>query len=451
LRLSGLRIPLHVGLAALVLLGSARADATSDATGAAHDDSRRLYLLVGTGAAFVLDEDFAGDVELDTPDGINLSLGGGLGYNLGRHWGIELQVQGTEPDLRSASRGKIDELSNITFVPAARFRWPLGDGRLVPYASAGVGLSVSDVNDALKPYTKADTDSMTVVGSIATGIEYFLTPNVAAGFEMRSLIHPDQDASVRFGGPGVPTTESDGTLNLTSISLLGHLRIFLGQPAGQDGSKRRLFLADHGPFDTGARRVYFSGLFGYKFLFDKDVGDGVKLRDEGGDANLSIGGALGMNFDEHWGAEVQLLVTELNLRKDPFDKFAELSDFVVLPTLRYRWPLLGGRLVPFATVGLGVGIYDVGDRRPVIDVPRGNTIVSEQTPRVDVDSPSVVASVGAGIEYFLNRNFSVGVLFPFHIYPDVDTTITDSGSSPDDGSVNLSGFLAVFQLKAYVP
>jgi opacity protein-like surface antigen len=447
----GLRIAIRFAVAALALLGTARAAETPDAAGGAYDDSRRLYFFVGTGAAFVLDDHFAGDVDLDTADGINVSLGGGVGYNLGRHWGLELQIQGTEPDLRSGTRGKIDELSNITFVPAARLRWPLGDGRWVPYTSAGVGISVTDVNDAAKPYVKASTDSTTVVGSIATGVEYFLTPNVAAGVELRSLIYPDQDASARFAGPGVPVTRSDGTLNLTSISVLAHLRLFLGQSAGPEGRTRHLFLADRGPFDTDARRVYLSGLFGYDFLFDKDLGGGVKLRDEGGDFNLSLGGALGMNVDEHWGAEVQLLVTELNLRKDPFGKFAELSDFAMLPTLRYRWSLCGGRLVPFATAGIGVAFYDVGDRRPVIDVRRGNRIVSESTPRVDVESPSVVASVGAGIEYFLNHHLSVGLLFPFHIYPDVDTRVRETGSPPADGSVNLSGFLAVLQLKVYVP
>jgi hypothetical protein len=43
------------------------------------------------------------------------------------------------------------------------------------------------------------------------------------------------------------------------------------------------------------------------------------------------------------------------------------------------------------------------------------------------------------------------MLFPFHIYPDVDTQVRESGSPPADGSVNLSGFLAILQLKVYVP
>jgi opacity protein-like surface antigen len=438
-------------LTVLVLLGTAQAGERSDGARGAYDDSRRLYLSVETGAAFVFDDHFAGDVDLDTADGINLSLGGEIGYNVGRHWSVELQVQGTEPDLRSATRGKITELSNITFVPAARFRWPLGNGRVVPYASAGVGVSVTQINDAAKPYVKADTDSTTVVGSIATGIDYFLTPNIAAGFELRSLIYPDQDASVQFAAPGTGYTRFEDALNLTSLTALAHLRVFLGQAADPDGRDRRLFLADRGPFDTDERRLYLSGLFGYDVLFDKDAGDGVKLRDGGGDFNLSLGGALGVNFDRHWGAEVQLLVTELNLRKDPFGKFAELSDFAVLPTLRYRWSLCGGRLVPFATAGIGVAFYDVGDRRPVIDVQQGNRFVSEPTPRVDVDSPSVVGSIGAGVEYFLNHHLSVGLLFPFHIYPDVDTHVREAGSAPAAGSVNFSGFLGVLQLKAYVP
>lgn len=450
----GLRLPIYLGLAALVLLGTARADEKSDAAGESYDDSRRLYLSVETGAAFVFDDHFAGDVDLDTADGINVSLGGGLGYNVGRHWGIELQVQGTEPDLRSASHGKITELSNITFVPAARFRWPLGDGRWVPYASAGVGVSVNTLNDTAQAYVKTTTDSSTIVGSIATGVDYFLTPNIAAGFELRSLIYPDQDASVRFTAPGTHYTRFDSTLNLTSITVLAHLRLFPGQAAGPGGRGRRLLLADHGPFDTDERRVYLSGLFGYDFLFDKDAGDGIKLRDKGGDFNLSVGGALGMNFDRHWGAEIQLLVTELNLRKDPFDKFAELSDFAVLPTLRYRWPLCGGRLVPFATAGLGVAFFDVNDRRPVIDVQQGNRFVSEPTPHVGIPGPGavgVVGSIGAGVEYFLNHHLSVGLLFPFHIYPDVETHVREEGHAPADGSVNLSGFLAVLQLKAYLP
>ena len=76
------------------------------------DDTDRLYFQFVTGMNWVLDKSFAGDAKLDGfPD---LILGGGVGYNISRHWGAELQFQGGEPDIRSASRGKIREISIIS-------------------------------------------------------------------------------------------------------------------------------------------------------------------------------------------------------------------------------------------------------------------------------------------------------------------------------------------------
>jgi hypothetical protein len=440
-----------VGVLGLLLLAVARAEETSETAPLRWDDTGRIYFYAQTGFNF-LGTQWPGDVEVDTPDGVNVVIGGGAGYNISRHWGVELQIHGIEPDLRSDTRGKITEVSTLTFVPAARLRWPLEDGRLVPYVSGGVGVSINDVNDAAKPFTKVGTDSSTIVGSLAAGVEYFLSPNIAAGLELRSLIYPDQDAEVAFQDPRTGRVRRfEDSINLTALSLLAHLRVYPGQPAGPDGSGRRFLLADHGPFDTDEMRVYLAGLFGYDFLFDKDFGGGVKLRDKGGDFNLSVGGALGVNLDRHWGGEIQLLVTELNLRTDPFDKFAELSDFVVIPTLRWRYPLLDGRLVPFATAGIGVAFLDVGDRRPVIEIPARRGFVPAKAPRVEVDRHTVVGSVGVGIEYFLNRHLSAGLSMPFHIYPNADTVVRREGQPPRTGNVNLSGFLVLLQLKAYLP
>ncbi|MCI0346191.1 MAG: porin family protein, partial [Chloroflexi bacterium] len=338
----------------------ARAAEPSAAAPTVIDDTGRLYFQFVTGMGFTLDKPFAGDVEIDgEPD---LILGGGLGYNISRHWGVELQMQGGEPDLRSASRGKIREISIITIVPAARYRWHLLDDRLVPYVTGGVGMSFTDVNEDAKPFTRADADDSTIVGSLSAGLDYFLSENVAVGVEGRYLIHPNQDAEVTFqAGRGGRVTRYMDSLNLTGISLLAQFRFFPGQQAGPDGDGRlitrlrRLFLADHGPFDTDERRFYLAGLFGYDFLLDRSAGGGVKLRDKGGDANLSKGGTLGMNFDRHWGIEVQMILTPLNLRTGELGKIAEVNDTAILPTLRYRVPLLGGRLVPFLTAGLGVG------------------------------------------------------------------------------------------------
>jgi len=426
-----------------------RAEAAAAAP-ARFDDDGRLYFSLDTGFHFTLDRQFAGDVEIDPPSGVDWDLGGGVGYNITRNWGVELQVLGIDPDLRSASQGTIRELSVLNIVPAVRYRWPKFDGRWMPYVTGGVGMSSIDVHDEARPFVQAKTDSTTVVGSVSAGFDYFLTQNVAAGLEMRYVIHPGQDATVIYqhvnGGGATRYTD---TLNLTSVSLLAHLKFFPGQQAEADGTERTYFFADHGPFDTDELRTYAVGFFGYDFLFDKDGGAGVKFRDKGGDFDLTKGGGVGVNFDGNWGGEVDLLVTPLNVRRADLPRFEKLNVFEVLPRLRYRWPFLEGRLVPFVTAGLGASFLEGNDQRPQVEIQNGRQVVVY--PRYHVDSPAVVGSVGAGVEYFLNRNLSVGLDVPFRFYPSQDSMLTRTGHPTRTGTANLSGVLALLQLKAYLP
>src|SRR5262245_27426162 len=223
------------------------------------DDDGRLYCSLDTGFHFTLDRQFAGDVEIDPSSSVDWDLGGGVGYNITRNWGVELQVLGIDPDLDSASRGTIRELSVLNIVPAVRYRWPMLDGRWMPYVTGGVGISSIDIHDEAGPFVQAKTDSTTVVGSVSAGFDYFLTQNVAAGLEMRYMIHPGQEASVVYQNANGGVTRYTDTLNLTSVSLLAHLKFFPGQQAAADGTERTLFFADHGPFDTDELRTYVAG------------------------------------------------------------------------------------------------------------------------------------------------------------------------------------------------
>ncbi len=413
------------------------------------DDTGRLYFDFVTGMNFTLDKHFAGDADISgEPDFL---LGGSLGYNITRNWGVELQFQGGEPDIRSASRGKIREISVITVVPAARYRWHLLEDRLVPYLTGGVGMSFNDVNEDAKPFTRANADSSTVVGSLSAGFDYFLSPNVAVGLESRYIIHPNMSAEVSFqDGPGGRVRHFQDDTNLTSISLLAQLRLYPGQQEG-GGFDRTLFLADHGPFDTDELRFYVAGFFGYNFLFDKNAGGGVKLRDKGGDFNLTKGGAVGLNLDANWSFEVQMLETPLNLRTDNIDKIAEVDVTAILPTARFRYPFLGGRLVPFLSAGLGVAYLIVNDPRVVVEVPNGRGGATEvRSPKWDPESPRLVGSVGAGVEYFLNHHLSIGLYLPFHFYRSTDTTVRYPSGKTLTGKADFTGFLPLLQLKAYL-
>ena len=415
-----------------------------------YDDSERLYFWFETGLNFTLQRHFAGDIRVVPQSAVELNLGGGVGYNIDRHWGVELQVNGVDPWLRSESAGAVKRIAVLTFVPAVRYRWLLDDGQLVPYLTGGVGFSSNDVHGNFAPYASASTTQTTVVGSLSAGFDYFLSGNVAAGLELRSLIHPSQDAEATYQNPRTGRiTRYDDSTNLTAISLLAHLRVFPGQPAGPDGSDRHFFLADHGPFDTDEVRAYVSGLFGYDFIWDRNAGAGVRLRDAGGDANLTKGGAVGVNIDRNWGAEVQLLYTMLNLRQTTGPRFAKLDVFEVLPAIRYRYPLLGGRLVPFLIGGIGTSFLDTAEHRPTFESRGGKRVVVY--PQFDPGGPAIVGLLGAGIEYFLNHHLSVGLIVPLHLYSTVATTFRAEGHKTRTGFADLSGLEPLLQLKAYLP
>jgi opacity protein-like surface antigen len=415
-------------------------------------DARRFYVFINAGNAFQAFDDFGDDIELEAPGGFNFELGGGAGYNFDDHWGIEFQADGIEPDLRSETLGKVAELSNITLVPAVRFRIPFLEGRLVTFATAGVGWSMIDLNDTANPQVKLDMDQDSIVGSLGAGVEYFLSEDVAFGIGARYFVHPSQDTTITvLDDVGRVTSEDTSTVNLTNVALLAHLRLFPGQAAGP-GRLRRLFFADHGPFDTGATRFYIYALGGGTILWDGDFGGEVNM-EAPGDFNATLGGGLGLNLSRNWGFEVQLVHTEPNLEAGALGKIAELSNLTVLPSVRYRYPLCGGRLVPFGVAGFGAAFNRIGDVRTATDVfvSPGN-FKTVRAPQLDVQDSSFAGVVGLGVEYFFNHHLSIGMSVPVYFYPDWDTTITPrDGGAPQRGSANYSSVAALLLLKAYLP
>src|SRR5262249_58163528 len=119
------------------------------------DDTGRLYLWFESGMNFTLDRHFAGDARVVPNSDVEFVLGGGAGYNIDPHWGVELQVDATDPWVRSETRGGLERIAVITFVPAVRYRWALGDGRLMPYLTGGVGFSPNDVPGSFQPHPPA--------------------------------------------------------------------------------------------------------------------------------------------------------------------------------------------------------------------------------------------------------------------------------------------------------
>ncbi len=453
LALAGLAMMLH---ARSVRAGRDETDAAPEAEAeqatSPYYDTGRFYFYFESGDGFILDDHLIDDVHFDEPNDFDLVLGGGGGYNISDHWGVELQGHGVESDVRSDSMGKLEEYSNITIVPAARFRWPMYGGRFVPFLTAGVGWSINADNDQHDPRVKITADDSTIVGTIAAGAEYFLSPNVAVGLTLHSFIFPDQDVNiVERDAQNRIVRDQNGTFNQTSLAVLAHVRVFPGAAGTPgDSSMLRWLLADHGPFDTDDRRYYLYLLGGHTAMFDHDFGDGVELADPG-DFNATLGGGAGVNFDRHWGAEVQFFNAAPNLNATPFGKFSEIDNTTFLLLGRFRWPFLGGRLVPYVTAGLGAGTFDLNDSRTVVDVPtEQGTAVTAKSPTLTVQATTVAAEAGIGVEYFLNHHVSIGVALPVYIYPDLPTTIQRGNQPPVGGHANFSGIAPQLQVKAYL-
>jgi hypothetical protein len=416
------------------------------------DDTGRFYLTFQSGLVFLFDDAFAGNVhheshEFPQSNHVSVPITVGLGYNFSRHFGVELQGFGTEPDIRSDKLGKLAEYSNISVFGSIRYRHPVGDGRLVPWVLGGVGWSLNALNDVANTRVKLEGDGSTIAGTLALGFDYFLTEDVAVGASAQSLLYPDIDTVALDKQTG---ERLEGSTNLTSMALLVHLRIFPGRSpsAAGDGVE-----PEH-PFDTDERRFYLFGLGGDHIFFDDKYAGAVTAK-AAGSSNWTQGGGAGVNLDAHWGVEVAMLTdSDLNIENGVQGKIGEMGIFTILPTARYRWQFWRGRLVPYVTAGVGVAINRPNDPRNLVEVFDKGT---RRTPKYDIQGTSVAGSVGVGLEYFLNRHVSVGLGLPLVIYPDWDTSVQQRDRAgalvgqPVKGSWNYTGIFPNVRLTAYIP
>ena len=76
-----------------------------------------------------------------------------------------------------------------------------------------------------------------------------------------------------------------------------------------------------------------------------------------------LGASVGVNVNRYWGFELAAEGFERRLRLDG----KALGEYLLLPLVpqvRVRYPLLGGRLTPYALAGVGVAFTEFNDRKP---------------------------------------------------------------------------------------
>jgi opacity protein-like surface antigen len=157
-------------------------------------DDLRGYLGVRLGISAAYDTDIGGDLSATPNEQV---LGVSVGVNLGRHLGLELAGDGWERNMRF-NRRSIGEFAMYTAMPMLRARYPLLDGRLTPYALAGLGVGYTEFNDRKQPGFDVDVGgtSWGVVGALGVGLEFFVANNIAIGLETKYIIARDQEIRV---------------------------------------------------------------------------------------------------------------------------------------------------------------------------------------------------------------------------------------------------------------
>jgi len=400
----------------------------------------RLRWLVGVGAAFVVlaapvagaraedSDQFRWYFHLKARDtnsltGVHDYFGFGLGANLNRYFGVELSGDRFEifPEYRDGR--DLGEYGVFALMPQFRARYPLFGDRLVPYVLAGGGIAFTDFNDRKEPtfFYSVKDEPLTWVGTLGAGVEYFLDDNISIGVEFKYLFAGDQ--KLRVAGVA---HKFNASTPLTSIGV----RLYYPE-------LRPAPLADAG--ESTPTRLYVGMRAGIAIPTDTDLTSEIEARPVpaalGGVAGKYFGFGLGLDLNRYVGVELIAEGFEVVLARKGLGSAGEYAIYTVVPQLRLRYPIEGGRLVPYGIIGVGLGHAEWNDRK-------------QRTGRngVKAKDDSLAAVVGAGIEYFVTRNIAFGLESKYLYSPGHEITV--KGSRSEDATIQAVA--VTFGLRVYL-
>jgi opacity protein-like surface antigen len=308
-----------------------------------------------------------------------------LGANLGRWWGAELSMDTFERHIDQHGN-KIGEYGVVGLIPQARLRYPLLGDRLVPYVVGGIGVAFTEFNDRkprIPPGDVRGASKTLPVATLGVGIEYYFADNLAVGVEAKHMFAEDQ--TFRING-------ERHSQEVASTFLTLGLRLLVPELAPAAAAP---------PPEPPGARLYVGIRFGGAISIDRHNFSSADIRSEPpayfGTANQFVGGAFGVDFGRYLGVELAADGYEVVLADDR-GGLAEVAVMHVIPQLRVRYPVLDGRLVPYALAGVGAGYVELNDRKqPGLGVD------------IDVSRWGVAGALGAGVEYFVASNIAFGL------------------------------------------
>lgn len=326
--------------------------------------------------------------EFDTIWGVQDMWGLGVGADITRHVGVELAFDSYEKDFDPMGT-KIGEQSMLSLVPQVRLRWPLANDRVVPYVIAGAGIGWYDFNDPTKNGFGVDVDAQGTkfVVTAGIGIDLLINPQVAFNLEGKYIWMDTLDVSI----DGTPAT-----YELSDFVATFGFRAYMDAAPG-------LALADG--MEDPPIRLYFGAAIGFGLITDGNWVPGVQLVQEPaaiGTAGESVELLVGANFGRHISVELPVDYFESVIELDNpggipvTGGVGEYSTYAFIPHARFRWPIKSGKIVPYLMAGFGVTYSEVNDR---FDNGNDTTVNSKGfAPAFDV---------GAGVDYFFNRNVAI--------------------------------------------
>jgi opacity protein-like surface antigen len=384
----------------------------------------RPYFWLRGGGMYYNDTDSVPGVSLDNPSQWPFQFFG-FGANFSRYWSLELAVEYTETGLfaditRPNSKENVGEYSQWSIMPQARLRYPLLKNRLVPYALAGAGLGIGEFND--RKVELADIFSFsggqdtTFVGAAGLGLEYFVRDNIAVGIE----------AKQRFGfETDVILDGRTSQLDLDGTLFSAGLRLFYDRPGAPMPGGRM-----PAPADSDERRYYVSFGIGAAFFTDPDSNADLQITSP---TRVDFGAGAGVNFNRHWSAEIRWDYWEPDLKAPGIGEVSEYSLWDIVAHLRWRYPMQGGRVVPYVVAGGGVGTINVNDQKVPLDA----------FPLETLSVTTSIGSFGGGIDYFLMHNISLGLETRYIAPFETDIRLGDRRIALNNATVLLNAVLRV--------
>lgn len=154
-------------------------------------------------------------------------------------------------------------------------------------------------------------------------------------------------------------------------------------------------------------RPYLQPRFGvensFHYYTQPDAVSGAHL--ESPSEEPHIGATIGADLGRYWGIEFAYDYIKTNLMETSGKKAGDYAATTLLGQLRFRYPVLQDRLVPYLLTGGGIGIGEFSGREDFSFTGGGTDTVP-------------VGMIGGGAEYFVMENIALGIeakyYFAFH-------------------------------------